>query len=91
MRIIGEIPHPDCRITLFHWNNRYIIKLEKDYLEQTFKIDQFDLSSENDLRILVNDAFIREAMIRFEAMAESVQEASSKSLKPMISVPKGEL
>jgi hypothetical protein len=74
MRIIGEIPHPDCRITLFHWNNRYIIKLEKDYLEQTFKIDQFDLSSENDLRILVNDAFIREAMIRFEAMAESVKK-----------------
>lgn len=74
MRIIGEIPHPDCRITLFHWNNRYIIKLEKDYLEQTFKIDQFDLSSENDLRILVNEAFIREAMSRFEAMAESLQK-----------------
>jgi hypothetical protein len=75
MRIIGEIPHPDCRITLFHWNNRYIIKLEKGYLEQTFKIDQFDLSSENDLRILVNDEFIREAMIRFEAMDQSLQKA----------------
>jgi hypothetical protein len=75
MRIIGEIPHPDCRITLFHWNNRYIIKLEKDYLEQTFKIDQFDLSSENDLRILVSDEFIREAMIRFEAMGQSLQKS----------------
>lgn len=74
MRIIGEIPHPDCRITLFHWNNRYIIKLEKGYLEQTFKIDQFDLSSENDLRILVNDEFIREAMIRFEAMDQSLRK-----------------
>jgi hypothetical protein len=74
MRIIGEIPHPDCRITLFHWNNRYIIKLEKGYLEQTFKIDQFDLSSENDLRVLVNDEFIREAMIRFEAMDQSLQK-----------------
>lgn len=74
MRIIGEIPHPDCRITLFHWNNRYIIKLEKGYLEQTFKIDQFDLSSENDLRILVSDEFIREAMIRFEAMDQSLRK-----------------
>jgi hypothetical protein len=74
MRIIGEIPHPDCRITLFHWNNRYIIKLEKGYLEQTFKIDQFDLSSEDDLRVLVNDEFIREAMIRFEAMDQSLQK-----------------
>lgn len=74
MRIIGEIPHPDCRITLFQWNNRYIIKLEKGYLEQTFKIDQFELSSENDLRALINEEFIREAMIRFEAMDQSLQK-----------------
>lgn len=74
MRIIGEIPHPDCRITLFHWNNRYIVKLEKDYLEQTFKIDQFDLSSENDLRLVVSDAFIQEALVRFEGMNQSLQK-----------------
>lgn len=73
MRIIGEIPHPDCRITLFAWNNRYIIKLEKGYLEQTFKIDQFDLSSEKDLSTIVNEGFIREAIIRFEAMQESLR------------------
>ena len=73
MRIIGEIPHPDCRITLFAWNNRYIIKLEKGYLEQTFKIDQFDLSSEKDLNNLVNEGFIRQAMERFEAMQVSLR------------------
>jgi hypothetical protein len=75
MRIIGEIPHPDCRITLFHWNNRYIIKLEKDYLEQTFKIDQFDLSSEKDLSAIVNDQFIQEAMDRFQAMDQSLRKS----------------
>lgn len=74
MRIIGEIPHPDCRITLFHWNNRYIIKLENGLLEQTFKINQFDLSSENDLRVVVNSEFIQEAMVRFEAMDQSLQK-----------------
>lgn len=74
MRIIGEIPHPDCRITLFQWNNRYIIKLEKGFLEQTFKIDQFDLSSESDLHLLVNTEFIQEALIRFEAMDQSLQK-----------------
>jgi hypothetical protein len=74
MRIIGEIPHPDCRITLFQWNNRYIIKLEKDYLEQTFKIDQFDLSSEKDLSAVVNDQFIQEAMVRFQAMDQSLRK-----------------
>ena len=73
MRIIGEIPHPDCRITLFAWNNRYIIKLEKGYLEQTFKIDQFDLSSEKDLNALVHEGFIRDALTRFDAMQESLR------------------
>jgi hypothetical protein len=73
MRIIGEIPHPDCRITLFAWNNRYIIKLEKGYLEQTFKIDQFDLSSEKDLTAIVHEGFIREALARFDAMQESLR------------------
>lgn len=73
MRIIGEIPHPDCRISLFQWNNRYIIKLERGYLEQTYKIDQFDLSSEKDLQLIVNEVFINEAMSRFDAMDQSLR------------------
>lgn len=75
MRIIGEIPHPDCRITLFHWNNRYIIKLERNYLEQTFKIDQFDLSSEKDVALILNDEFMQQAMDRFEAMDQSLRKS----------------
>lgn len=75
MRIIGEIPHPDCRITLFQWNNRYIIKLEKGFLEQTFKIDQFDLSSEKDLNKIVNETFIRDAIARFDTMHHSLRNA----------------
>lgn len=75
MRIIGEIPHPDCRITLFQWNSRYIIKLERGYLEQTFKIDQFDLSSEKDLHILVNEEFVRDAISRFDAMNQTLQKS----------------
>jgi hypothetical protein len=76
MRIIGEIPHPDCRISLFQWNNRYIIKLERGYLEQTFKIDQFNLASEQDLHLIVNEEFVKEALARFEAMDQSLQKSA---------------
>lgn len=79
MRIIGEIPHPQCKITLFHWNNRYLIKLEKGYLEQTFKVDQFELTREDDLNEMVNEIFIQEALIRFNSMEESLM----KSLKEL--------
>jgi len=68
MRIIGEIPHPDCRVTLFSWNNRYLIKLEKGLLEQTFKVNQFDVISEDDLYELVNEAFIGDALAVFDTM-----------------------
>lgn len=75
MRILGEITHPACKITLFHWNNRYLIKLENNYLEQTFKVDQFDLASEKDLQVLVNSVFVEEAVVRFRSMEESLAKA----------------
>lgn len=78
MRIIGEIPHSECKVTLFHWNNRYLIKLEKGYMEQTFKVDQFELTSEKELTLLVDEAFIQEALLRFESMNQALAVALQK-------------
>jgi hypothetical protein len=78
MRIIGEIPHPQCKVTLYHWNNRYLIKLEKNGLEQTFKVDQFELTSDKDLQLLVDEAFIQTALIRFDDMERAMAEALQK-------------
>jgi hypothetical protein len=75
MRVIGEIPHPACKITLFSWNNRYLIKLEHGLLEQTYKINQFDLTNEAELFQVVNEAFIQQAVDRFSAMEHSLAEA----------------
>ena len=75
MRIIGEIPNSECKITLFSWNNRYLIKLEQGLFEQTYKIDQFELTGESDLQQIVNTQFIQEALIRFESMNQSLQNA----------------
>lgn len=71
MRIVGEIPHSQCKITLFSWNNRYLVKLEQGYLEQTFKIDQYDLTSEADLLAIVNEDFIQQALRRFDEMSQA--------------------
>lgn len=75
MRIIGEIPHPEIKITLFSWNNRYLIKLERDLLEQTYKINQFDLAEESDLQKVVSPTFIQEALDCFESMESSIRKA----------------
>lgn len=76
MRVVGEIPHPEIKITLFHWNNRYLIKLEAGPFEQTFKVQEFDVSSEEELKRIVNEAFLRQAIERFIDMAKSLQQAT---------------
>lgn len=79
MRIVGEIPHDVCKITLFSWNNRYLIKLECGLLEQTYKVNQFDIAQEADLYKIVNASFIQDAIDRFEDMDKSLHLAMEQA------------
>ena len=78
MRVIGEIPHPECKITIFHWNNRYLIKLEQGLLEQTYKIQEYDVSSEEELRSLITADFMQAALQQFGTMRQTLQDALGK-------------
>ena len=78
MRIVGEIPHDVCKITLFSWNNRYLIKLEYGLLEQTYKVNQFDIVSEADLYQIVDESFIHAALDRFREMDKTLQLALAR-------------
>jgi hypothetical protein len=73
MRVVGEIPHPELKITIFHWNNRYLIKLEAGFFEQTFKIPEYEVASEQEVKKLVDETFIKAAIERFNQMAASLQ------------------
>ena len=79
MRVVGEIPHPQCKITIFAWNNRYLIKLEQGLLEQTFKVNEYDVTSEAELYRIVDEAFLEEAMQRFAGMSESLRQAMQRA------------
>ena len=78
MRIVGEIPHPECKITLLSWNNRYLIKVEQGFLEQTFKINQFDILQESDLIKLIDEQFVQECLRRFLEMSDSLGAAVTR-------------
>jgi len=75
MRVVSEIAHPELKITIFHWNNRYLIKLEAGLFEQTYKIQEYDVDSEDEVKKLVTNEFIRGAIDRFNQMAESLRNA----------------
>lgn len=79
MRVVREISHPECKITIFSWNNRYLIKLEQGVLEQTYKIAEQDLTGEEDLQMLLDAEFLHQALQRFEDMGQSLYDARQRS------------
>jgi uncharacterized protein YxjI len=42
MRIVGYIEHPVLKITVMQMNNRFVLKLEANMLEQTYKFHEDD-------------------------------------------------
>lgn len=78
MRVIGEIQHPACKITLFHWNNRYLIKLEQEFLEQTYKVQEYDIATEDEVRRMITEEFIHAALEQFEVMRQNLRNALNK-------------
>jgi hypothetical protein len=75
MRIVGEVPHPELKITLLSWNNRYLVKFEQGYLEQTYKIDQFDVSGDEAVKLILDTTFLDSVSQRFRAMDQDWSEA----------------
>jgi hypothetical protein len=77
MRVIGEIFHPDVKITIFYMNQKYLVKFEQQGLEQTYKISEFDymIQSVEDIKKSINENFIHRVMAIFAEMNKSLSEA----------------
>lgn len=78
MRIISELARPGCKITIFAWNGKYLVKIEQGPLEQTFKIPEHAVSGEADVHKLVSSPeFVDSALKRFEEMRVVLSNALS--------------
>ncbi|MEY3417898.1 MAG: hypothetical protein RL060_2010 [Bacteroidota bacterium] len=77
MRIVAEITDKPCRITIFNWNNKYILKLEYGNYEQTYKVAALDLGGDEDIKNCLSDDFINKVMHRFMAMENDLMEVLS--------------
>ena len=76
MRVVKEIPHSECKISVFSWNDKYLIKFEQGNLEQTYKISEWDILEEGDLNEVLNDEFINKVLERFKSMSKDLHEAT---------------
>jgi len=79
MRVLAELPHPKCKITIFGMNQKYLIKLEQGGLEQTYKLNELDVSNGvTSVFEILDDTFIQTALARFEQMRSDLKEAYSR-------------
>ncbi|SFB56777.1 hypothetical protein [Algoriphagus aquimarinus] len=71
MRVVKEFIQEDIRISMFSWNNKYILKYELGPMEQTFKIPETDVLAEEDLEIFWTGDFFEKVKARFKEMGQS--------------------
>ncbi|TZF84733.1 hypothetical protein FW774_07055 [Pedobacter sp. BS3] len=80
MRVVAELPRPDCKITIFFMNGKFIIKIEKGSLEQTYKLAEMDLiNGLDDVFKLLDEEFIQSVIERFKLMSADFRAAYSRS------------
>lgn len=80
MRVIAELPHPACKITIFSMNQKYIVKFEQASFEQSYKLAELDLSGGgvNDVFEILDEAFIETVIERFKLMRSDFSAAYSR-------------
>jgi len=79
MRIIAELPNPNCKISIFSMNKKFIIKFEQGSFEQTFKIAEMDVTDGvNGVFQLLDDTFIEEVLLNFKNMLSSFKDTYNR-------------
>jgi len=71
MRVVQEFTQEDIRVSVFSWNNKYILKFELGPMEQTFKISEMDVLEETDLKNFWTGDFFEKVKLRFKEMGQS--------------------
>lgn len=79
MRVLAELPNPNCKITIFGMNQKFIIKFEQGNLEQSFKIAEVDIvDGVNGIFELLDETFINTVLSNFEQMRTGFNECYNR-------------
>lgn len=82
MRIVGYIEHPIMKITVMQMNERFVLKVEANMLEQTYKFHEDDnLRTMADIEKIVDETFLKECLKRFAEMNTSRGEMYNRNIQ----------
>jgi hypothetical protein len=57
MRYIKDIAGTRFKISIYHWNNKYIIKMESGMYEQTYKIDEYEVGNVEEMMYFFSQGY----------------------------------
>ena len=76
MKILHQDIAGPMTLSYYHWNHKYIIKIELDNYEQTFKIQDMDIQDLEEVKKIVQKPhFLDRVFQRFQAMDSDLAEA----------------
>ena len=77
MRNIAEMTSSaGDRITVMHWNQKYVIRVERGPMEQVYKLDALDFDGPDALCARLNDAFGTHCSSVFQKMSAELATLS---------------
>jgi hypothetical protein len=76
MRIVGEIPHPVMKITVFKHDGKFSLKFESGLLEHIYKFREDErLQTFEDIQKLVDETFIEKSADVLRGMYDAREKA----------------
>jgi hypothetical protein len=79
MRYIKDIAGTRFKISIYHWNNKYIIKMESGMYEQTYKIDEYEVGNVEEIEKCIDAGFIEKVAQRFDLMEVDFVESLKRN------------
>ncbi|MCF8237845.1 MAG: hypothetical protein K9I85_06790 [Saprospiraceae bacterium] len=74
MRVVGEIPHPVYKITLFHYQDRWTLQVANGpYQFRTSMVQGPGLETVEDMQTFIDQTFLQEARDLFEKMHQATR------------------
>jgi hypothetical protein len=81
MKVAAELNLPEGKVSIFRMNNKFILKIENQHLEQTYKISEMDhdLNCIEDVEKILDPVFLKCVMEHFQKMNMNLHETLNRN------------
>ncbi len=80
MRVVCEIPHPQLKITVFNYNDKYQIQIEAGPFRQMYAIPNDKVKSVDHLKTLIDEEFLKGSDEIIDLMYKNFKETITRNL-----------